>query len=124
VVSHEGRNPADRSQLLGTGLREQMSTAEVAAISAADKQFYELMLVPGRSCWPATSRLCRMAIPQRSLHPNRRRDALKGFLKLDPASFGSPATWADPAAGPSPGGAPGWIVAQWQQQHTDPEVVP
>jgi hypothetical protein len=90
MVSHEGQEPDETGlQLLGTGLREQMSTAEVAAISAADKQkFYELMLVLGTFLLASHQQAVQdgdtatLASLQTAAG-----DALKGFLKLDPASF-------------------------------------
>jgi hypothetical protein len=90
LVQHDGQEPDDAGiQLIASGLREQMSTAEVAAISAADKQkFYELMLVLGTFLMASRQQAVSDgdAATVASLKAAA-GDALKGFLRLDPASF-------------------------------------
>jgi hypothetical protein len=90
LVQHDGQEPDDAGiQLIASGLREQMSTAEVAAISAVDKQkFYELMLVLGTFLMASRQQAVSDgdAATVASLK-SAAGDALKGFLRLDPASF-------------------------------------
>jgi hypothetical protein len=90
LVQHDGQEPDEAGvEALATGLREQMATAEVAAIGPADKQrFYELMLVLGTfliaSRQQAVSDGDGAAVAALQTAAG---DALRGFLKLDPASF-------------------------------------
>jgi len=90
MVHHDGQEPDEKGiELLAVGLREQMSTAELAKVAAIDKQkFYELMLVLGTFLIVSH----RQAVNDGDTATvtalkTAAGDALKGFLKLDPASF-------------------------------------
>ncbi len=90
MVHHDGQEPDEHGiELLAVGLREQMSTAEVAKVSALDKQkFYELMLVLGTFLVVGHQQAVNDGDTATATSIKAAAgDALKGFLKLDPASF-------------------------------------
>jgi len=90
MVHHDGLEPDEHGiELLAVGLREQMATAEFAKVSALDKQkFYELMLVLGTFLVVGHQQAVNDGDTATATSLKAAAgDALKGFLKLDPASF-------------------------------------
>jgi hypothetical protein len=90
MVHHDGSEPDDKGlEALAVALREQMATSEMAKIAAADKQkFYELMLVLGTFLLVSYQQATNdHDAPTLASLKAAAGDALRGFIKLDPAAF-------------------------------------